>query len=62
MNRFSEVLIKSLHVSFQSALDKAADQIPAGLPVLAAVAVDFLIDSKAAVELKIEDGFCLFDG
>ena len=60
MNKFLEVLRKSFLVSFQSALDETADQIPAGFPVLAAVSVDFLIDGKAAIELEIENGFCLF--
>ena len=60
MNRFLEVLRKSLYIAFQSALDKTVDQIPAGLPVLAAVAVNFLVDGKASVELEIENGFGLF--
>lgn len=60
MNRFLEVLRKSLAITFQSALDKPTDQIPACFPVLAAVAVDFLIDGKAAVELEIENGLRLF--
>ena len=60
MNRFLEVLRKSLFVPLQSALDKTADQITAGLPVLAAVAVDLLVDGETAVELKTENGLRLF--
>ena len=60
MNRFLEVLRKSLFVPLQTALDEAADQIPAGFPVFTAVAADFLVDCKASIELEIENGFCLF--
>ena len=62
MNRFLEVLRKSLFVPLQAALDEAADQIPAGLPVFTAVTIDFFVDGKAPVELKIENGFRLFSG
>ena len=62
MNRILEVLRKSLAIAFQSALDKTTNQIPACLPVLAAVEVDFLVDGKATVELKIENGFRLLCG
>ena len=60
MNRFGKVLIKLFEVPFQTALDKATNQITAGFPVLAAVTIDFLVDGKASVELKIENGFSLF--
>ena len=59
MNRFLEVLRKSLDIPLQSTLDKTADQIPAGFPVFAAIAIDFLVDGKATIELKIENGFRL---
>ena len=59
MNRFLEVLRKSLDIPLQSTLDKTADQIPAGFPVFAAIAIDFLVDGKASVELKVENGFRL---
>ena len=59
MNRFLELLRKSLYIAFQSALYKTADQIPAGLPVLAAVTVDLLVDGKASVEMKVENGYRL---
>ena len=60
MNRFLEVLRKSLDIPLQYTLNKTADQIPAGFLILAAVAVDLLVDSKASVELEVENGFCLF--
>ena len=61
MNRFLEVLRKSLNISFQATLNETADQIPVGFPVLAAVTIDFLVDGEAPVELEIENGFCLFN-
>lgn len=60
MNRFLEVLRKSLHISFQATLNETAYQIPAGFPVLAAVAVDLLVNGKTTVELEIENSLRLF--
>lgn len=61
MNRFVKVFRKRLfNVSLQAALNEAADQVSALFPVLASVAIDVFVDSKAAVELEIEDGFSLF--
>lgn len=59
MNSFYKLSIKLFYVALQSALNEAADKVPAFLPVFAAIAENFPVYSQTAIELKIKNGFCL---